>query len=203
MLAELLETKAAFWGRDWGSPGQPTCYACVPSFHGGTFGGQRAWELWQGSAWLCSLAVAPVSSARAGLSPGSPDEASLEPEPEDEAGGAQGSVAGMGQRRANTTVLVCWCRHTSVSRADHSAAVEVRPGAPALLPPYSSTQLASAPQRGAWLVRPVGAPSEQMGARLESKQAAGSSWAPAGREVTWVPLCRLCQPWGQRRRAPA
>lgn len=145
MLAELLETKAAFWGRDWGSPGQPTCYACVPSFHGGMFGGQRAWELWQGSAWLCSLAVAPVSSARAGLSPGSPDEASLEPEPEDEAGGAQGSMVGMGQRRANTTVLVCWCRHTSVSRADHSAAVEVRPGAPALLPPYSSTQLASAP----------------------------------------------------------
>ena len=86
-----------------------------------------------------------MSSARAGLSPGSPDEASLEPEPEDKAGGAQGSVAGMGQRRANTTMHVCWCRHTSVSRADHSAAVEVRPGAPALLPPYSSTQLASAP----------------------------------------------------------
>ncbi|XP_060978659.1 FERM, ARHGEF and pleckstrin domain-containing protein 2 isoform X1 [Dama dama] len=68
--------------------------------------------------------LCPLPRARAGLSPGSPDEASLEPEPEDEAGGAQGSVAGMGQRRANTTVLVCWCRHTSVSRADHSAAVE-------------------------------------------------------------------------------
>ncbi|XP_043318157.1 FERM, ARHGEF and pleckstrin domain-containing protein 2 isoform X3 [Cervus canadensis] len=68
--------------------------------------------------------LCPLPRARAGLSPGSPDEASLEPEPEDEAGGAQGSVVGMGQRRANTTVLVCWCRHTSVSRADHSAAVE-------------------------------------------------------------------------------
>ena len=138
----------AFWGRDWGSPGQPTCYAHVPSFHGAGSGGSghgRSGRAVRRCAPCLPLAGAPVSSARAGLSPGSPDEASLEPEPEDKVGGAQGSMAGMGQRRANTTMHVCWCRHTSVSRADHSAAVEVRPGAPALLPPYSSTQLASAP----------------------------------------------------------
>ncbi|XP_070319810.1 FERM, ARHGEF and pleckstrin domain-containing protein 2 isoform X3 [Odocoileus virginianus] len=69
-------------------------------------------------------APAPPARMLCPLPRGSPNEASLEPEPEDEAGGAQGSVAGMGQRRANTTVHVCWCRHTSVSRADHSAAVE-------------------------------------------------------------------------------
>ncbi|OWK05101.1 hypothetical protein Celaphus_00002854, partial [Cervus elaphus hippelaphus] len=69
-------------------------------------------------------APAPPARMLCPLPRGSPDEASLEPEPEDEAGGARGSMVGMGQRRANTTVLVCWCRHTSVSRADHSAAVE-------------------------------------------------------------------------------
>ncbi|XP_077725720.1 FERM, ARHGEF and pleckstrin domain-containing protein 2 isoform X4 [Canis aureus] len=53
----------------------------------------------------------------------SSEEASLEQEAE-EAGGPHGSLEGQGQRRANTTVHVCWYRNTSVSRADHSAAVE-------------------------------------------------------------------------------
>lgn len=49
---------------------------------------------------------------------------------EQESEGARGSLEGQGQRRANTTVHVCWYRNTSVSRADRSAAVEVRlPGA--------------------------------------------------------------------------
>uniref|UniRef100_A0A8C3YJR4 PH domain-containing protein n=1 Tax=Catagonus wagneri TaxID=51154 RepID=A0A8C3YJR4_9CETA len=37
---------------------------------------------------------------------------------------ARGSLQGQGQRRATTTVHVCWHRSTSVSRADRSAAVE-------------------------------------------------------------------------------
>uniref|UniRef100_A0A8I3PE45 FERM, ARHGEF and pleckstrin domain-containing protein 2 n=1 Tax=Canis lupus familiaris TaxID=9615 RepID=A0A8I3PE45_CANLF len=53
----------------------------------------------------------------------SSEAASLEQEAE-EAGGPHGSLEGQGQRRANTTVHVCWYRNTSVSRADHSAAVE-------------------------------------------------------------------------------
>ncbi|XP_034511473.1 FERM, ARHGEF and pleckstrin domain-containing protein 2 isoform X2 [Ailuropoda melanoleuca] len=43
---------------------------------------------------------------------------------EQESEGARGSLEGQGQRRANTTVHVCWYRNTSVSRADRSAAVE-------------------------------------------------------------------------------
>ncbi|XP_045651808.1 FERM, ARHGEF and pleckstrin domain-containing protein 2 isoform X1 [Ursus americanus] len=50
-------------------------------------------------------------------------EVSLEQESED-ARGSRGSLEGQGQRRANTTVHVCWYRNTSVSRADRSAAVE-------------------------------------------------------------------------------
>ncbi|XP_052049724.1 FERM, ARHGEF and pleckstrin domain-containing protein 2 [Apodemus sylvaticus] len=54
--------------------------------------------------------------------PRSSDEVSLE---ESEDGrGTQGSLEGNSQHRANTTMHVCWYRNTSVSRADHSAAVE-------------------------------------------------------------------------------
>ncbi|PNJ10495.1 FARP2 isoform 16 [Pongo abelii] len=56
--------------------------------------------------------------------PRSPNEVSLEQESEDDARGARSSLEGHGQHRANTTVHVCWYRNTSVSRADHSAAVE-------------------------------------------------------------------------------
>lgn len=52
------------------------------------------------------------------------DEVSLEQESEDDAHGPHSSSEGPGQHRANTTVHVCWYRNTSVSRADHSAAVE-------------------------------------------------------------------------------
>lgn len=65
-----------------------------------------------------------VHGARCGsLSPGSSDEVSLE-ESED-VRGTRGSLEGNSQHRANTTMHVCWYRNTSVSRADHSAAVEV------------------------------------------------------------------------------
>lgn len=54
--------------------------------------------------------------------PRSSDEVSLE---ESEDGrGTRGSLEGNSQHRANTTMHVCWYRNTSVSRADHSAAVE-------------------------------------------------------------------------------
>nr|XP_054114351.1 FERM, ARHGEF and pleckstrin domain-containing protein 2 isoform X3 [Callithrix jacchus] len=56
--------------------------------------------------------------------PRSPNEASLEQESEEDARGARSFLEGQGQHRANTTVHVCWYRNTSVSRADHSAAVE-------------------------------------------------------------------------------
>ena len=156
------------------------------------------------------VARVPTASARAGLSPGFPDEASMEPESEDEAGGAQGSVVGTGQLRASTastTAHVCWCRQTSVSRADHSAAGEVRPsaGAPALLPPCSSVQPAVS---GPW------APPEQVGARPGSEQAAGQlagthrtggglgaplPSVPAPGSGVWGPSLRrcLCCPWAQ------
>lgn len=54
----------------------------------------------------------------------SSDEASLEQESEDDARGPHGSSEAQGQLRGNTTVHVCWYRNTSVSRADHSAAVK-------------------------------------------------------------------------------
>ncbi|XP_004427865.1 PREDICTED: FERM, RhoGEF and pleckstrin domain-containing protein 2 [Ceratotherium simum simum] len=54
----------------------------------------------------------------------SSDEVSLEQETEEDACNAHSSLEGQGQHRANTTVNVCWCRNTSVSRADHVAAVE-------------------------------------------------------------------------------
>ncbi|XP_052492719.1 FERM, ARHGEF and pleckstrin domain-containing protein 2 isoform X2 [Budorcas taxicolor] len=69
-------------------------------------------------------APAPPACVLCPLPRGFPDEASIEPESEDEAGGARGSVAGTGQLRASTTAHVCWCRQTSVSRADRSAAGE-------------------------------------------------------------------------------
>ncbi|XP_037588120.1 FERM, ARHGEF and pleckstrin domain-containing protein 2 isoform X1 [Cebus imitator] len=56
--------------------------------------------------------------------PRSPNEVSLEQESEEDARGARSSLEEQGQHRANTTVHVCWYRNTSVSRADHSAAVE-------------------------------------------------------------------------------
>lgn len=49
----------------------------------------------------------------------------LEQELKDTTQGPGGSLEGQGQHRANTTMHVCWYRNTSVSRADHSAAVEV------------------------------------------------------------------------------
>ncbi|XP_042095234.1 FERM, ARHGEF and pleckstrin domain-containing protein 2 isoform X1 [Ovis aries] len=67
---------------------------------------------------------APPACVLCPLPRGFPDEASMEPESGDEAGGARGSVVGTGQLRASTTAHVCWCRQTSVSRADHSAAGE-------------------------------------------------------------------------------
>ncbi|XP_047629962.1 FERM, ARHGEF and pleckstrin domain-containing protein 2 isoform X2 [Phacochoerus africanus] len=68
-------------------------------------------------------APAPADSVLCALSHGSSEEVPLEQESE---GGcsAQGSSDGQGQRRATTTVHVCWHRSTSVSRADRSAAVE-------------------------------------------------------------------------------
>ncbi|XP_032125407.1 FERM, ARHGEF and pleckstrin domain-containing protein 2 isoform X2 [Sapajus apella] len=56
--------------------------------------------------------------------PRSPNEVSLEQESEEDARGARSSLEEQGQHRANTTVHVCWYRNTSVSRADHSTAVE-------------------------------------------------------------------------------
>ncbi|XP_012611063.2 FERM, ARHGEF and pleckstrin domain-containing protein 2 [Microcebus murinus] len=56
--------------------------------------------------------------------PRHPDEAALEQESEDDARGPRGCPEAQGQHRANTTMHVCWYRNTSVSRADHSAAVE-------------------------------------------------------------------------------
>lgn len=55
-------------------------------------------------------------------SPRSSDEVSLEDS--EDGRGTRGSLEGNSQHRANTTMHVCWYRNTSVSRADHSAAVE-------------------------------------------------------------------------------
>uniref|UniRef100_A0A452QWY6 FERM, ARHGEF and pleckstrin domain-containing protein 2 n=1 Tax=Ursus americanus TaxID=9643 RepID=A0A452QWY6_URSAM len=75
--------------------------------------------------WIRDLDTA-IDAAKGGTegdsSTGS-SEVSLEQESED-ARGSRGSLEGQGQRRANTTVHVCWYRNTSVSRADRSAAVE-------------------------------------------------------------------------------
>ncbi|XP_039084464.1 FERM, ARHGEF and pleckstrin domain-containing protein 2 isoform X2 [Hyaena hyaena] len=85
--------------------------------------------------WICDLNTAIDMAKSVGdpslALPGSmlcppphrSSEVSLEQEPED-ARGSHGSLEGQGQPRANTTVHVCWYRNTSVSRADHSAAVE-------------------------------------------------------------------------------
>ncbi|XP_040124151.2 FERM, ARHGEF and pleckstrin domain-containing protein 2 isoform X7 [Ictidomys tridecemlineatus] len=56
--------------------------------------------------------------------PRSSDETSPEQESEEDARGTRGSLEGQVQHRANTMMHVCWYRNTSVSRADHSAAVE-------------------------------------------------------------------------------
>ncbi|XP_063093033.1 FERM, ARHGEF and pleckstrin domain-containing protein 2 isoform X2 [Cavia porcellus] len=56
--------------------------------------------------------------------PRSTGEVMLEQELKDTTQGPGGSLEGQGQHRANTTMHVCWYRNTSVSRADHSAAVE-------------------------------------------------------------------------------
>ncbi|XP_059249909.1 FERM, ARHGEF and pleckstrin domain-containing protein 2 isoform X2 [Mustela nigripes] len=86
--------------------------------------------------WICDLNTAiDAAKSRSGQSlvlPGSVvcmppsrcmEEVSPEQESED-ARSSRGSLEGQGQPRANTTVHVCWYRNTSVSRADHSAAVE-------------------------------------------------------------------------------
>lgn len=131
MLLIVLDPPVEDQASEWSVPHSFTIYAAQKTIM------VAASTQLEKAKWLHDLNTA-IDAAKTGSTPapapparmlcplprGSPDEASLEPEPEDEAGGAQGSVAGMGQRRANTTVLVCWCRHTSVSRADHSAAVE-------------------------------------------------------------------------------
>ncbi|XP_047577599.1 FERM, ARHGEF and pleckstrin domain-containing protein 2 [Lutra lutra] len=86
--------------------------------------------------WICDLNTAiDAAKSRSGQSlvlPGSVvcsppsrcmEEVSPEQESED-ARSSRGSLEGQGQPWANTTVRVCWYRNTSVSRADHSAAVE-------------------------------------------------------------------------------
>ncbi|XP_057601981.1 FERM, ARHGEF and pleckstrin domain-containing protein 2 isoform X2 [Hippopotamus amphibius kiboko] len=87
--------------------------------------------------WVCDLkaaidaarsggdtALVPLGSLLCALPRSSVDEVPLEQASEDDARSAQDSLEGPGQHRANTTVQVCWYRNTSVSRADHSAAVE-------------------------------------------------------------------------------
>ncbi|KAM6152745.1 FERM, ARHGEF and pleckstrin domain-containing protein 2, partial [Erethizon dorsatum] len=71
--------------------------------------------------WMLDLnaAIQVAKSSR-----GSTSEVMLEQKLEDTTQGPGGSLEGQGQHRANTTMHVCWYRHTSVSRADHSAAVE-------------------------------------------------------------------------------
>ncbi|XP_048200318.1 FERM, ARHGEF and pleckstrin domain-containing protein 2 isoform X2 [Perognathus longimembris pacificus] len=87
--------------------------------------------------WTLDLSTA-IQAAKSGCNPSpelpggptctrtlrSSDEISLEQESEEDALGTQESLEGPGQHRANTTMHVCWYRNTSVSRADHSAAVE-------------------------------------------------------------------------------
>ncbi|XP_064443485.1 FERM, ARHGEF and pleckstrin domain-containing protein 2 isoform X5 [Mirounga angustirostris] len=80
--------------------------------------------------WLCDLNTA-IDAAKSGSDqslalPGSvvcapPHRSSEEAAPEQE---SEGALEGQGQHRANTTVHVCWHRNASISRADHSAAVE-------------------------------------------------------------------------------
>ncbi|XP_045415829.1 FERM, ARHGEF and pleckstrin domain-containing protein 2 isoform X2 [Lemur catta] len=75
----------------------------------------------QGSGDTCPVLPGGPVCAHA---PGHPDEAAPEQELEEDARDARGSLEGQGPHRANTTMHVCWYRNTSVSRADHSAAVE-------------------------------------------------------------------------------
>lgn len=78
--------------------------------------------------------------------PGSSEEVSPEQESEDTRG-IHGSLEGQGQHRANTTAHVCWYRNTSVSRADHSTAVEVgRPQVPSACAGYGGGGLDRAEQ---------------------------------------------------------
>ncbi|XP_061045399.1 FERM, ARHGEF and pleckstrin domain-containing protein 2 isoform X4 [Eubalaena glacialis] len=69
------------------------------------------------------MALAPLGSVLCPLPRGPSDEVSLE-ESEDDTRGARCSSGGPGQHRASTAMHVCWDRTTSISRADHSAAVE-------------------------------------------------------------------------------
>ncbi|XP_023577892.1 FERM, ARHGEF and pleckstrin domain-containing protein 2 isoform X2 [Octodon degus] len=71
--------------------------------------------------WMLDLNAA-IQAAKS--SRGSTSEVVLDRELEDTSQGPGGSLEGQGQHRANTTMHVCWYRNTSVSRADHSAAVE-------------------------------------------------------------------------------
>ncbi|XP_069331428.1 FERM, ARHGEF and pleckstrin domain-containing protein 2 isoform X2 [Eulemur rufifrons] len=75
----------------------------------------------QGGGDMCPVLPGGTVCAHA---PGHPDEAAPEQELEEDARGTRGSLEGQGPHRANTTMQVCWYRNTSVSRADHSAAVE-------------------------------------------------------------------------------
>uniref|UniRef100_A0A667HKM7 FERM, ARHGEF and pleckstrin domain-containing protein 2 n=1 Tax=Lynx canadensis TaxID=61383 RepID=A0A667HKM7_LYNCA len=109
--------------------------------------------------WICDLNTA-IDVAKSGgdpslVLPGSvlcapPCRSSEEVSPEQESEdthGAHGSLEGQGQHRANTTVHVCWYRNTSVSRADQSAAVEVRqPQAPSACAGYRGGGLDRAEQ---------------------------------------------------------
>ncbi|XP_075385885.1 FERM, ARHGEF and pleckstrin domain-containing protein 2 isoform X3 [Tenrec ecaudatus] len=86
--------------------------------------------------WLGDLSSAIEAAKKGGPSPALPtspacartprptDEAATEQESEDDIQVAHGSLEGLGQHRANTTLHVCWFRNTSVSRAELSAAAE-------------------------------------------------------------------------------
>ena len=114
-----------------GQPAGPMCSPSTRDLSGGREGRELFWQeqrvvslpacCWPGGGG------APVSSERGLTSlPGPSDEVSLE-ESEDDARGARCSSGGPGQHRASTAMHVCWDRTASISRADRSAAVEVRP----------------------------------------------------------------------------
>lgn len=111
--------------------GQPAGPTCSPSTRDVSGGRELFWQeqhvvshpacCWPGAR------AGPVSSEQGLTSPPGPsDEVSLE-ESEDDARRARCSSGGPGQHRASTAMHVCWDRTTSISRADRSAAVEVRP----------------------------------------------------------------------------
>ncbi|OWK51109.1 FERM, RhoGEF and pleckstrin domain-containing protein 2 [Lonchura striata] len=77
----------------------------------------------------------------------SSDEVSVEQESEDDIHSSRSSLDRQSHHRANTTMHVCWYRNTSVSMADHSAAVEsfllaicwARPNGPTQSPMFVGT----------------------------------------------------------------